>query len=379
MQVKEINVFTNGDARKLSTWSNVPYFFTKTLKEKGIKVNYINTQPNKIIKNIYKFTIWQILKRIKKYDTYEYYRTQTNRFFANRIIKNAVKKYHHADANLFLNFSFSAKSFSKKPTILFGDWTYDLYFLNHKQRVPSCLEKKFIKEEDRCITSADYVFVLFPKVYTYMKLKYNNLKIYYIGNVVNTLQKINFHEIIQKKSDSKSILFIGDTKYKEGAEILIHAVKLAQSKYPNLEIHIVGMKSSDFEHLPNFVTCYGYLDKAKEQDRATYYNLLKSAKMIVNTTPKWSGFSSVIEAMYFYTPVITTAYEDFTETFGQEINFGILNQNADTLSDEILSIIDNDNYLQICKNAHGAVKDFTWSNYIDKFLKIIEPYEKTTA
>lgn len=60
MQIKEINVFTNGDALKLSTWSNFPYFFTETLEEKGIKVNRINIQPNKIFKTIYRFTIWQI-------------------------------------------------------------------------------------------------------------------------------------------------------------------------------------------------------------------------------------------------------------------------------------------------------------------------------
>jgi hypothetical protein len=60
MQLKEINVFTYGNASKLSTWSNVPYFFTETLEEKGIKVNRINIQPNKIFKTIYRFTIWQI-------------------------------------------------------------------------------------------------------------------------------------------------------------------------------------------------------------------------------------------------------------------------------------------------------------------------------
>jgi len=88
MQIKEINVFTNGDALKLSTWSNFPYFFTETLEEKGIKVNRINTQPNKIFKTIYRFTIWQILKQTKKYDTYDYYRTNINRFFVNKMIKD---------------------------------------------------------------------------------------------------------------------------------------------------------------------------------------------------------------------------------------------------------------------------------------------------
>lgn len=370
MKIQKLNVFTNGDAHQLSTWSNVPYLFTETLKQKGIKINYINTQPNKFIKSIYRFSIWQILKRIPKYDAYDYYRTSINRFFVNQKIKNAIKKYPNADANLFLNFSFSAKEFSDKPSILFGDWTYDLYFKNIKQREPSGLEQSFILQENKCIENADAVFVLFPKVFKYMKNKYQNKHIYYIGNVVNAVQNLkDEEEILQQKQYSNTILFIGSTKYLEGANALIVAVQQLQNEYQQLQVHIIGIEKSSFSQLPDFVKCYGYLDKAKQEDRNLYYSLLENAKMIVNTTPKWSGFSAVAEAMYFYNPVITTPYQDFTETFGISINFGVLNQDKTTLANEIKSILENNNYNQLCINAHLAVRDFTWNNYIDKFLE----------
>lgn len=373
MKIEEINVFTNGDARKLSTWSNFPYFFTESLKSKGIKVNYINTQPNRILKNIYKFSIWQILKRIKKYDSYDYYRTKTNRIFANRIIENGVKKYPNADANLFLNFSFSAKPFSSKPTILFGDWTYELYFKQFKIRKPSNLEQSFIDAENNCIENANAVFVMFPKMAKLIQARYKNPNIYNLsGYFINSTQAINADDIIQQKLLSYKLLFIGTIKYIEGANILIDAVSKLLPKYPKLEVHIIGMKSSDFNKLPDFVHCYGYLDKAKNDDRNAYNNLMQSAKMIVNTTPKWSGFSSVIEAMYFYNPVITTAYDDFLETFDTPINFGILNESNNTLAEEISNIIEDKNYTQLCTNAHEAVKDFTWEKYINKFIKVLE-------
>jgi len=373
MHLKELNVFTNGDATKLSTWSNFPYFFTETLKEKGINVNYINTQPNKILKNLYRFSVWQILKRQKKFDAYEYYRTPINRFFVNRIIKNAVRKHKNADANLFLNFSFSAKPYSSKPTVLFGDWTFEYFFEYFKHRKPSALEQTFVDEENKCIETADAVFVMFPKMAEVIKNRYTNKNIFYLGGYfINAKVEKDAANILAKKETSNKIIFIGTIKYKEGALALIDAVKKLRQQNIFLEIHIVGMKTGDFSNLPDFVFCYGYLDKGIEKDRNTYYNLMESAKMIVNTTPKWSGFSSIIEAMYFYNPVITIPYDDFVETFNNNISFGIYNTNNNSLADDILRILQSSNYTKMCEDAHLAVKDFTWSNYIDKFLNQLE-------
>ncbi|HMZ93535.1 MAG TPA: glycosyltransferase [Chitinophagales bacterium] len=369
MQIKEINVFTNGDARKLSTWSNFPYFFTETLKEKGIKVNYVNIQPNKFLKNIYNFTIDKGLKKTKQHNAFDYYRTPINRFFANKIIQSAIKKFPNADANLFLNFSFSAKPYSNKPTILFGDWTYEHYFPHFKKRKPGRLEQTFIDAENQCIENADAVFVMFPKMAEIIKNRYNNKNIFYLGGYfINAKVEKNAETILAKKTNSNKILFIGTIKYKEGVLTLIEAVEILRQQNHHLEIHIIGMKKSDFSKLPDDVFCYGYLDKAKAKDLHIYNELMESAKMIVNTTPKWSGFSSVIEAMSFYNPIITIPYDDFIETFDKKINFGIYNQSPETLADDILNIIQDKNYATLCQNAHLAVKDFTWSNYIDRFL-----------
>ena len=50
--MNEITIFTYGDSNKISTWSNVPYFFTTTLEKKGIIVNRINIRPgNRVLKN----------------------------------------------------------------------------------------------------------------------------------------------------------------------------------------------------------------------------------------------------------------------------------------------------------------------------------------
>lgn len=369
--IKEITVFTNGDATKPSTWSNVPYFFTKTLAENGIKVNQVNIGPNKFIKTIYRFTIWQILKRLKKHNSYEYYRTKIHKLYADYLIKKAIIKYPNAQLNLFLSFSFSAKKYSQKPTVLFGDWTYEYYFQYFKNRNPGSLEQTFINRENHIIETADLTFVLFPKVAAIMQTRYPKANINYIGNVINAEIIATKNELLIQKENSYSVLFIGGKKYTEGAKNLINAIKELQLVFPEISLDIIGMNATDFDNLPNNVTCHGYLDKGIESDRKKYYELMQHAKVYVNTTPIWSAFSATVEAMYFYNPVIITPFDEFTETFGKHIEFGIYS-NGLSLADDIKNIFLHKNYFSLCEHAHKAVQEFTWSNYIHNFLNACE-------
>lgn len=372
----EIMVFTNGDSAAISTWSNVPYFFTETLIAKGVKVNRVNIRTSKILKTLYRISIWQILKRTKNHDAYEYYRTKIHDWNINFKIKNAVKKYQNSDAFLFLSFSFSAKKYSNKPTILFGDWTFDHYFSYFKNRKPGVLENEFVERENQHIENADLVFVLFPKVAEYMKTKYQNPNIHYIGNVINSKINSAENEILEKKKTSNKILFVGSSKYKVGADLLLKAFGILQQKNPDLELHFIGLKNTDFSNLPKNVFCHGYLNKEIEAERKLYYDLLENAKMYVNTTPKWSAFSATIEAMYFYNPILISPYDEFSQTFGEQndfVNYSSDN-NPEILANDILTLYNHPNYIEICQRTHAAVKDFTWENYIDKFLKNVNDY-----
>jgi glycosyltransferase involved in cell wall biosynthesis len=81
------------------------------------------------------------------------------------------------------------------------------------------------------------------------------------------------------------------------------------------------------------------------------------------------------EAMYFYTPVITTPYSEFTETYGAEINFGYyVNENSNQkLVSTIETLLGNtdEQQLILMNNAHEKVKDFSWDNYSNKLLDLI--------
>lgn len=373
-EIKEITVFTDGDSSQLSTWSNVPYFFTETLIEKGIKVNRENIAISPQLCRIYNKLIDPFVKLIRKDTSYDYFRSRMHYSNVRKRVKKAIEKHRNSDAFIFLTLSFSSVGLTDKPTILFGDWTYDYYIRHFLNREPDLFERMCIKRDKYQIEKADHVFSLFPGNAEFMKKNYANPGIEYLGNVVNSLFSGSKIEILEKKKNSKDLLLIGrKNAYLEGAEQLIRASELLRSEYPDIRVHIIGMKNEDFDILPDNVFCYGYLNKADDKQRELYYTLLQNARFLVNTTPKWGAFSSMIEAMYFYNPVITTPYAEFVETFGNDPDFGYYSEDPSTekLADLIRQGLKAENYSDMCIRSHDAVADFTWSAYIDKILAVI--------
>jgi glycosyltransferase involved in cell wall biosynthesis len=207
-----------------------------------------------------------------------------------------------------------------------------------------------------------------------MDTRFDNPNIYYPGNyVINSLDVASESDILSREQQH-NILFVGNSYYKWGAERLIEALLLLKINYPTAELHIVGMDASNFKKLPEYVKCYGFLDKGNESDKEKFHNLFKSARVFVNTNPKWGAFSTTIEAMYSYIPIIVSPYDEIVSTFGEKIDFGCYcsENEPENIAEKIQMIFDSPDYHELCINAHNAVKDFTWSSYIDKLLKQIE-------
>jgi len=62
-KIKELTIFTSGDSGKISTWSNIPYFFTQTLLSKGIKINRVNISPSIFFSKFFNLTIYLVIKK----------------------------------------------------------------------------------------------------------------------------------------------------------------------------------------------------------------------------------------------------------------------------------------------------------------------------
>lgn len=380
MKIKRVLFFSRGDSNNVSTWSNVPYLFCQTLEEKGIEVIRINYETCNKMCYAWNKTIFPILRLLYKNNQYEGIRTRWNNWLTWKKIQTSIVNNPDVDLCIFMGFSFYNK-FNNIPSILFGDWTYELLIKDRLKRNPYFFEKKTIRQETEALTKADLVVTLFPKCKEFIlentpscNIKWGKM------NVINTLYKcdLNHKIIIKTKCESLKVLFIGRKQYIKGAELLIDSfdrLKKNKSKL-KLELHIIGLEKKDFSFLSSNVYCHGFLRKDNKIERDLYYQLITTAKIFVNPTPEWGGYSSTIEAMYYYTPIIISPYRDFTEEFGHTINFGIYNKefSIDSLTQNMTKILDLNayDYEEMCVSAHNAVKNYTWDRYVDWILKECE-------
>lgn len=373
--IKEILFFCYGDSSKASTWSNVPYLFTKTLYDRGIVVHRIDISPNKYISALYDRIVYPITKLTGNYCVFRFSRF-LSRYTYKKIEKN-VRKYSSADYCIFTCFDYYNK-FNNIKTLLYCDWTYDAQIKDRLHRELTKKEQKFLIQQKEALDNANYVISLFPECAEHIRQTYPCANVSYLdGYVINSLYsgKLSSVDIIKIKRKSNAILFVGTKKYMEAALKLISAYKLLIEKGDNITLNIIGMKSDDFKiTLPKGVKCYGYLKKDNVAECKTYYDILLSTSIIVNADPIWGGYSSIVEAMYFYTPIIVSPYDDFTKEFGYDIPFGRYNQSytSTCIANNIEDILGSDNYDSYCIAAHKRVENFTWPVYVDKILKLID-------
>ena len=203
--ISELTVFTNGDSGKVSTWSNIPYFFTETLIARGIKINRVDLSASVFSEKVF----YRVLRLFKSEGKYDYFRSFIHFTDVKRRIKKAIRLYPNSQVNILLTFSFTSAGLTKKPTILFCDWTFEHslnYFLH---RAPNFFERQAIRREKRQIERSDLVISLFPGVAKEMKNRYKNKNILYLGNVINSLQPVSGPNVIGAKILSNNLLFVG--------------------------------------------------------------------------------------------------------------------------------------------------------------------------
>jgi len=379
-KLKSINLFTQGDSKNPESWSNVPYCFSMALERSGIEINRIDILPDnnfifKIYKKIWNRIILKIVSFFFKNHFYNIDRSFFFRFLVNKRIKESMKLYSSVDYNIFMTFSYT-NIFSKIPSLLICDYTYEIYIRDKLKREPNLLEREYIKYENRVISRSNIIINLFSNYADHMTSKYDR-KVYYIGEMgINTVlrEPIIKKNILKEKVDSNVILFVGNkwnSSYVVAARILIEAYVLLKEKYPNLKLDIVGMDDDNFDEIPAGVTCHGLLNKNNYKQRLKYYELMSKAKIFSNTA---GSYGATIEAMYYYTPVVTSRYAEFVEQFGSQISFGSYCESLETesLCDSIIEIMESTNYENICILAHEKVASNTWDDFTAKMINLID-------
>jgi len=169
------------------------------------------------------------------------------------------------------------------------------------------------------------------------------------------------------------LLFVGRPRYREGLELLLQALTQLPANLP-VQLDVIGISPQEMvvpAELQQSVRLHGYLSKADSAQRATYYNLLNEADLLINASSHWGGFSATVEAMYRRTAVLTAPYDEFQALFGSTIPFGAYLPDLVpfVLAAAITSLLQDPAQLtEQQQSAHRAVASFTWRAFVDRLF-----------
>ena len=375
--MKLVNIFASGDARNPSTWSNIPYCFVKQLEASGYRCRCFDISIESfgfIIQWISRvwFSLMRRVHGILHPGTqflYTFNRTPLFCWLVSRRIKRLLASHSDASLNVAFSYSFLAKS-ATIPCLLFCDWSFEFLIRYRQGRLPFFLERGYIAHERKVMKNADYVVSLFEEAAGAQMMMQDDVKIqYYNRNVVNNLNDkvlMPAAAAIALKKSSHRLLFIGRSHYLNAAKQLVRVASVLSKRYDDLVVDIIGLNQSDFDdELPQCICCHGFLNKGDEAQRRLYYDLLEKATCFVNSSPEWGGYSSTIEAMYYYTPVVIAPYKQFQMEFGMEIDFGeyVGDQSEETLLYAIDKVMNCADYENRAISAHHSVREYTWENF----------------
>lgn len=376
---KKILFVCYGDSTSPKAWSNVPYLFSENLKKLGFEIIRVNLSPNEKYETLWEKYPGRVLSRFFRGQQYSFIKTPISRRIAYSKIKKEIKRHPDLYFTVILSFDFYNK-FNDVPTLIFHDWSYDMIILDRQNRKPYFFEKWFINYQNIAFNKSEIVVSLFKDAQKLISERHGK-KVHHLGsNVVNDINfnKLSPAEILEKKKKSQSLLMIGSAKYLLGARKLVQAFRILQSDFPELKLNFVNLPKDRLflEETDRNIICHDYLDKGDTEQNKLYYELLTNTKILVNPSEIWAAYSSTIECMYYYTPIIIKPYEAFSLDYGQTNDFGVYLQETEVpdIVEAIRSILtlNDSDYEKLCNKAHDLVKDQTWENYTKKIVDLME-------
>lgn len=368
-------MYTVGDARHIRTWSNVPYFFTRTLERQGRIVRRVDIGPARLLQLPYDLAVRTLRLLFGERYVHDYFRSPINHLLTRWKVARTMRR-HPDDVHVLLTYSFGSNP-AKRPFILFSDITFERHVRYFKERPAQRLERFNVRHETRNLEEALAVISLFPERAEELRRIYGD-KVRYYGNVVNLDSRPGDpRALLERKWEGGRLLFIGKAHYKQGLLLLLRALELLDAERATpTPLDVIGLGRADVPGpVPAGVRFHGYLDKGRLEDHRRYLRLLEKACLFVNPNPKWAAFSASCEAMLFHTPVVIHPYTEFVRTFGEEESLGRFLRSEDPaeLAAHLRALLaDKETWTRMAINAHRAVGPFTWDSFIRRFLADVD-------
>jgi len=169
----------------------------------------------------------------------------------------------------------------------------------------------------------------------------------------------------------KVLLFVGNDWYRKGVWYLILAFNELIRKLPNTILIMTGIPREPYLSLirnlklENSVLLVGNVD---EETLAKYYALCD-----VFVLPSFhEGFSNtIIEAMAFGKPVVTTSIAGYPVVSNGKDGFIIKSSNYADIADSIVRLLENNElYQNMSRNAAHKAEEYTWRESARRLLRI---------
>jgi len=365
---------TTAPSKNYKSWSNIPYLLHKNLEKRGYVVENCVMREVEPLRTVFNLPIRVLNKFFKLGTTYFYVRTPVHFFFTYLYSRFIGLMSAKQDVMVVQGFSYPLHN-GKNRQIVLGDWPSEYLFEKFLKRRPSRLERKSIDRENAVIEAADAVVTLFPNVREYMLRNYKNQNIYCFGNVVNVDDEVALPiDIRERKLKSKRFLFVGQPFYLTGALELISAARNLQQQGHECEVDIIGIDPGLIEAKYGWLTVHGYLDKEKPLGKRKYYELLSDARLFVNTTPGWSGFQALLEAMYFHNPIVVRPNESLNSYFLNLRTVAHIIEEGGPSLEAILteSLTGSARYKEMSDAARQAVESSTWNNFTTELIGLLK-------
>ena len=365
---------TTAPSKNYKSWSNIPYLLHKNLEKRGYVVENHVMRELEPLKTLFNLPIRVLNKFFKLGTTYFYVRTPVHFFFTYLYSHWISFISSSRDVMIVQGFSYPLQN-GKNKQIVLGDWPSEYLFEKFLKRKPSRLERKSIDRENAVIEAAAAVITLFPNVREYMLQKYKNKNIYCFGNVVNVDDDVVVPEDLHnRKLNSNRLLFIGQPFYLPGAIELIVAARNLRVLGFACEVDIIGISPDLIGMDYAWLKVHGYLDKDNPGEKKKYYELLSNARLFVNTTPGWSGFQALLEAMYFGNPIVVRHNEALERYFDNLNDVAYILDNSQSSLEKLLedSFDDINRYQSMSIVARRSVESSTWMNFTDMLLALIK-------
>jgi hypothetical protein len=96
--------------------------------------------------------------------------------------------------------------------------------------------------------------------------------------------------------------------------------------------------------------------------------------LFVNTTPGWSGFQALLEAMYFHNPILVRSNEILTSYFPNlKMVAYIFEERGPSLESMLIENLANSSrFEQMSDAAREAVDSSTWNNFTAKLMELFK-------